>query len=89
MDIVRRCWSDDSSLGTYQRPAHKIPHEIHIVLAGGGRHVRLLQVRRHGWVVGEFVEESSQLLGEPFPFGREGDGGKGDGCEAGGEFFAG
>lgn len=40
-------------------------------------------------MVGEFVEEGSELLGELFPFGREGDGGEGDGCEAGGEIFAG
>ena len=82
-------YSDAIGWATHQRPPHEIPHEIHIVLARGGRHVCLLQIGFHGWVQGQFLEESAELLGELFPFGREGDGGESYAGEAGGEFFAG
>ena len=79
----------ETGRATHKRPPHKIPHEIHIVLARSRRHIRLLQIWLHGWVEGQLLKKGAELLGELFPFGREGDRGRGDAGEARGELFAG
>ena len=73
---------------TYQCPSYEIPHEIDLILRRCWRHIRLLQIGRHGGVVCELVEQVAQFLSKICPF-LGGGGGKFGSCEACGEFFAG
>jgi len=73
---------------THECPSYKIPHEIDVVLIGCRRHVGLLQIRRHGWVLREFVEQGAQTRHHGEPCGR-GFGGQRNGGQAASVFLSG
>ena len=53
---------------TYERATNEVPHKVDLIFVGGRCHISLVQVGRHRRVVGELIEQLSELLHLPGPF---------------------